>query len=147
MWTEKRTKRRGKLLTRYQIFNSTTGKGWYTQAPFKYTFFICLEAPRGLAEIDRIKDQSYSWIFGNSSVRVGTQGLFRPYLKTFVAPFLPTRLTAPGSPRMRIKRKKKIDGTFRSCNPTAASSPTSTKLSLPSVESGFCILGQAVWMC
>ena len=30
----------------------------------------------------------------------GTQGLFRPYLKTFVAHFLPTRLTAPGSPRM-----------------------------------------------
>ena len=29
------------------------------------------------------------------------QGLFRSYLKTFVAPFLPTRLTVPGSPRMR----------------------------------------------
>ena len=27
------------------------------------------------------------WMFGNSSVRVGTQGLFRPYLKTFVPPF------------------------------------------------------------
>ena len=39
-------------------------------------------------------------IFGNSSVRVGTQGLFRPYLKTFVPPFLPIRPTAPGSPRM-----------------------------------------------
>ena len=38
--------------------------------------------------------------FGNSPVRVGTQGLFRPYLKTLVPPFLPTRLTAPGSPRM-----------------------------------------------
>ena len=32
-------------------------------------------------------------------MRVGTQGLFRPYLKTFVLPFLPTRLTTPGSPR------------------------------------------------
>ena len=32
---------------------------------------------------------------------LGTQGLFRLYLKTFVAPFLPARLTAPGSPRMR----------------------------------------------
>ena len=31
---------------------------------------------------------------------VGTQGLFRPCLKTFVAPFNPARLTAPGSPRM-----------------------------------------------
>ena len=41
-----------------------------------------------------------AWIFGNSSVRVGTQGLFRPYLKTFVPPFLPTRLTATRSPRM-----------------------------------------------
>ena len=40
--------------------------------------------------------------FGNSSVRVDTQGLFRPYLKTSVPPFLPTRLTAPGiSPRRR----------------------------------------------
>ena len=28
----------------------------------------------------------------------GTQGLFSPYFKTFVAPFLSTRLTAPGSP-------------------------------------------------
>ena len=33
-------------------------------------------------------------------MRVGTQGLFCPYLKTFVTPFFPTRLTAPGSPRM-----------------------------------------------
>ena len=33
-------------------------------------------------------------------MRVGTRGQFRPYLKTFVPPFLPTRLTAPGSPRM-----------------------------------------------
>ena len=29
---------------------------------------------------------------------------FRPYLKTFVAPFLPTRRTAPGSPRMEANR-------------------------------------------
>ena len=34
-------------------------------------------------------------------MRVGTQRLFRPYLKTFVPPFLLTRLTDPGSPRMR----------------------------------------------
>ena len=39
--------------------------------------------------------------FWNSSVRVGTQGFFCRYLKTFVPPFLPTRPTAPGSPRMR----------------------------------------------
>ena len=31
-------------------------------------------------------------------MRVGTQGLFHPCLKTFVAPFLPARLTAPGPP-------------------------------------------------
>ena len=30
----------------------------------------------------------------------GRAPLFRPCLKTFVAPFLPARLTAPGSPRM-----------------------------------------------
>ena len=28
------------------------------------------------------------------------KGLFHPYMKTFIPPFLPTRLTAPGSPRM-----------------------------------------------
>ena len=33
-------------------------------------------------------------------MRVGTQGLFHLCLKTFVAPFLPARLTGPGSPRM-----------------------------------------------
>ena len=46
------------------------------------------------------QERASAWMFGNSSVRVGTQGLFRLYLKTFVPPFLPTRLTAPGSPRM-----------------------------------------------
>ena len=48
------------------------------------------------------QEPASAWIFGNSSVRVGTQGLFRPYLKTFVAPFLPTRLAVPGSPRMDL---------------------------------------------
>ena len=33
-------------------------------------------------------------------MRVGTQRLFRPYLKTYLPPFLLTRLTAPGSPRI-----------------------------------------------
>ena len=42
------------------------------------------------------------------SLIFGTQGLFRPYFKTFVAPFLPTRLTAPGSPRMAVVYDKII---------------------------------------
>ena len=46
------------------------------------------------------QEPASAWIFGNSSVRVGIQGLFRPYLKTFVLSSLTTRLTAPGSPRM-----------------------------------------------
>ena len=46
------------------------------------------------------QELAFAWPFGNGPVRVGTQGLFRLYLKTFVAPFLPARLTAPGSPRM-----------------------------------------------
>ena len=50
------------------------------------------------------QEPASAWIFRNSSVRVGTQGLFRPYLKTFVLPFLPTRLTAPGSPRMPFSK-------------------------------------------
>ena len=48
------------------------------------------------------------------------QGLFRLCLKTFVAPFLPARLTAPGSPRMygtrksakKRKEKKNISSDF-----------------------------------
>ena len=43
--------------------------------------------------------------FGNGPVRVGTQGLFRAYLKTFVPPFHPTRLTAPGFPRKNAQRE------------------------------------------
>ena len=46
------------------------------------------------------QEPEFAWPFGNGPVRVGTQGLFRPCLKTFVAPFLPVRLTAPGSPSM-----------------------------------------------
>ena len=48
------------------------------------------------------QEPASAWIFGNSSVRVGTQGLFHPYLKTLFPPFLPTRLTASGSPRMQL---------------------------------------------
>ena len=51
------------------------------------------------------QEPASAWIFGHSSVRVGIQGLFCPYLKTFAPPFLPTRLTAPGSSRMRSDGK------------------------------------------
>ena len=47
------------------------------------------------------------WIFWNGLVRVGTQGLFRPYLKTFVAPLLSTRLTAPGLNHADIPEESK----------------------------------------
>ena len=47
------------------------------------------------------QEPAFSWPFGNGPVRVGIQGLFCPCLKTFVEPFNRTRLTAPGSPRMR----------------------------------------------
>ena len=46
-------------------------------------------------------------------MRVGTQGLFRQYLKTFVPPFLPTRLTAPGSLTMAAKQQNKKEGKKR----------------------------------
>ena len=48
------------------------------------------------------QDPAFAKPFGNGPVRVGTQGLLRLCLKTFVAPLLPARLTAPGSPRMVI---------------------------------------------
>ena len=44
--------------------------------------------------------QSNQAPFKKGLVRVSTQGLFRPCLKTFVTPFLPTQLTDRGSPRM-----------------------------------------------
>ena len=50
------------------------------------------------------QEPASAWIFGNSSVRVGTQRLFRPYLNFFVLPFLPTRLTAPVSPGWPIRQ-------------------------------------------
>ena len=40
------------------------------------------------------QDAAFASPFGNGPVRVGTQGRFRPCLKTFVAPFLLARLTA-----------------------------------------------------
>ena len=46
------------------------------------------------------QETAFAWPLGNGPVRVGTKGLFRLCLKCFVAPFLPARLTAPGSPRM-----------------------------------------------
>ena len=46
------------------------------------------------------QEPAFAWPFGNGPVRVGTRGLFRLCLRTFVAPFPPARLTAPGSPRM-----------------------------------------------
>ena len=55
------------------------------------------------------QEPASAWIFGNSSVRIGTQGLFHPYLKTLVLPFLPTRLTAPGSPRMLHFKLEKLN--------------------------------------
>ena len=45
------------------------------------------------------KEPALTWPFGNGPERVGT----RLCLKTFVAPFLPARLTAPGSPRMQFE--------------------------------------------
>ena len=48
------------------------------------------------------QEPAFAWPFGNGPMRVGTQGLFRPCLKTFVAPFLPAWLTAPGLQRMQF---------------------------------------------
>ena len=47
------------------------------------------------------QEPAFPWPFGNGPVIVGTQGLFRLCLKTFVAHYPQARLTAPGSPRMR----------------------------------------------
>ena len=46
------------------------------------------------------QEPAFGGLFGNGLVRVGTQGFFHPCLKTFVAAFLSTRLTALGSLRM-----------------------------------------------
>ena len=46
------------------------------------------------------QEPAFGGLFGNGLVRVGTQGLFHPCLKTFVAAFLSTQLTVLGSLRM-----------------------------------------------
>ena len=46
------------------------------------------------------QETAFARPFGNGPVIVGTHGLFCLCLKTFVAPFLPARLTAPRSPRI-----------------------------------------------
>ena len=60
--------------------------------------------------------------FGNGPVRVGTQGLFRPSLKTFVSPFLPRERPVPELPACRrlywhghtIKKKKETPAFWES---------------------------------
>ena len=47
---------------------------------------------------NQMPDRLRPW--GNWSVKNYPRDLFRPCLKTFAATFVPTRLTAPGSPRM-----------------------------------------------
>ena len=74
----------------YELTKRTQEKLFADWTQYYKAFFVPNQEPES------------AWIFGNNSVRVGTQGLFRPYLKTFVPPFLPTRLTAPGSPRMIV---------------------------------------------
>ena len=58
------------------------------------------------------REPAFAWPFGNGPVRVGIQALFRLYLKTFVAPFLSARPTAPGSLRMHSQplQFQKTDG-------------------------------------
>ena len=58
------------------------------------------------------QEPAFAWPFGNGPVRVGTQGLFRLCLTTFVAPFLPALLTAPGSPRMPQNLAWKVNSHF-----------------------------------
>ena len=60
------------------------------------------------------QEPAFSWPFGNAPVRVGTQGLFPLVFETFVAPFLPTQLTAPGgSPRIGFTDIRYIAGAVR----------------------------------
>ena len=70
----------------YELTKKTQEKLFADWAQLYKVFFVQNEEPAS------------AWIFGNSSVRIGTQGFFCPNLKTFVTSFFLTRLTAPGSP-------------------------------------------------
>ena len=58
---------------------------------------------------------------GGGVSRAGLKGATKVFkhglmcLKTFVAPFLPARLTAPGSPRIRITRQWHFDYNYSLC--------------------------------
>ena len=58
------------------------------------------------------QEPAFFWPFGYGPVRVGTQGFFRLCLKTFVAPFLPNRLTAHPQNQLKIKAIASIHWTI-----------------------------------
>ena len=80
---------------------------WYRQAVIE-TINVVYELTKRTRRLGTIiqsffmpnQEPAFAWPFVNGPARVGTQGLFPPCLKTFVAPFFPARLTAPGSLRM-----------------------------------------------
>ena len=94
-------KSRRNFITQIDIYAKRTQEKLFADWAQQYkAFFVPNQEPAS------------AWIFGNSLVRVGTQGLFCPSwkLSSRLFPFLATRLTAPGSPRMvfTMHRKKMI---------------------------------------
>ena len=105
-----------KVLKTYELENasSTMAKN-VLKPPFHTAGPISRKVARARSKKENIvshqkRDPSayFSPVYASSetqgqSVRSGEKAgrkLFRPYLKTFVPPFLPTQLIAPGSPRM-----------------------------------------------
>ena len=80
LWCMRQTIRDRDNNRRVRKHEKNSGDVFADWAQLYKTFFVPNQGPAS------------SWIFGNGPVRVGTQGLFRPYLKTFFPPFLPTPL-------------------------------------------------------
>ena len=95
----------GEKLIKYQANSSCVIMSWILMITLFYKTLILQEEiwcwkgelRRNCSPIGTIiqtlfvpnQEPASAWIFGNSSVRVGTQGLFYPYLKTFRPAFSP----------------------------------------------------------
>ena len=83
-----------------QKFSRTGGRTpGYQVSPDHFQTALRIPAPDWAEKIPCIilpnQEPIFAKPFGNGPVRLGTQGFFRPFLKTFVAPFRPPPTDCP----------------------------------------------------
>ena len=95
-------------------FSRTGGRTpGYQVSPDHFQTALRIPAPDWAEKIPCIilpnQEPVFAKPFGNGPVRFGTQGFFRPFLKTFVAPFRPPPTDCPWvSEDVGLAKRKKI---------------------------------------